>query len=140
MRLIYKHYKTINFIILGFAIYILFLPFVAEASRTIHPELWNCAYRSITGNPCPFCGLTTDIRSISTGIGDGNIGANINNPLSKFIYPVVLLQIFFRAIIIIMEKRIVKLKQVIAIDTVLQLSIVCLFLAWAIKRFMDISI
>ena len=60
-------YRTANAVALGFAAYLLALPILSPFAERLMPSLWACPYRRLTGHPCPFCGITTDVGRIYAG-------------------------------------------------------------------------
>lgn len=61
-----KHstYYIINLVLIGLLLYLLFLPAISPIMSQLFPDLWQCQYLRITGQECPFCGLTKDFRDI----------------------------------------------------------------------------
>lgn len=60
-------YRIFNWTVLGLTCYMAALPVVGRAMRFLLPQLWHCAYRSMTGRPCPFCGTTGDLARLWQG-------------------------------------------------------------------------
>ncbi len=58
-----RAYRTVNMVILGLLLYALVFSLISPFMEELFPGLWRCHYRAITGRPCPFCGLTGDMRS-----------------------------------------------------------------------------
>lgn len=56
-------YRTFNLVVLGFLLYALLFPLISPLMEKLLPNVWRCYYKDITGNPCPFCGLTSDMSS-----------------------------------------------------------------------------
>jgi len=57
-------YSIINIVIICFMVYLFTLPVLSPVMEKILPDLWQCQYLRITGQECPFCGLTRDFRNI----------------------------------------------------------------------------
>ncbi|PIE51521.1 hypothetical protein CSA37_10965 [Candidatus Fermentibacteria bacterium] len=57
-----------NLVILGFLLWVMVFPVISPFMEELMPEIWQCSYRSLTGNPCPFCGLTGDMRKYISGV------------------------------------------------------------------------
>lgn len=72
-----RAYRTINLVILGFLLYALVFTFVSPLMEKLFPTLWRCHYMAITGKPCPFCGLTEDMRNYLLRVN----GSACSNPL-----------------------------------------------------------
>lgn len=64
-----NRYRTVNLVLLGFLLYLLVFPLVSPFMEKIAPSVWKCHYRALTGRPCPFCGLTGDMRRYLSGGG-----------------------------------------------------------------------
>lgn len=63
----YKRYNEFNLIIIGVSLIVIFLPLIVYLVRLIWPNVIRCPYYELTSNPCPFCGVTSDIRNILKG-------------------------------------------------------------------------
>lgn len=87
-------WDTVNVTILGFALYALVYPAViAPVMNDIFPDYWICAYKKMTGNPCPFCGMTTDFSRL---MGEGIQVWQPANPLSPWLLVLILLEVPWR--------------------------------------------
>jgi len=79
----------------GWCIYILFLPFISPIMVKLFPALWQCQYKRITGQQCPFCGIT---RDISVYYSTGNLGILNENSVVYFsvlVAAVIVLLLYF---------------------------------------------
>ncbi len=74
--------KAIVLTAAGWCIYILLLPFISSIMVKLFPAIWQCQYKRITGQQCPFCGITRDIGSFYS---TGNWGFLNNNSVVCFI-------------------------------------------------------
>ncbi len=72
-------YRVFNWTVLGLICYMAALPVVGQAMRFLFPQLWHCAYRSMTGRPCPFCGTTRDLAQLWHG------DFSFRNPVTPFL-------------------------------------------------------
>ena len=63
----YERYNEFNLVIIMLATMVIFLPIIAYLIRLIIPNMIRCFYYEFTSNPCPFCGVTSDIRNIIKG-------------------------------------------------------------------------
>jgi len=63
----YKRYNEFNLIIFAIACGVIFLPCIVYLVRLIAPNIIRCPYYEFTNDPCPFCGITSDIRNILKG-------------------------------------------------------------------------
>lgn|GEM_PF-1235811 len=65
-------YRIANLVILGFLLYALLFPLLSPVMERLFPDIWRCQYKALTGKPCIFCGLTSDMNHILRGdAGDG---------------------------------------------------------------------
>lgn len=58
-----KAYRTVNLVILGLLLYTLLFTMISPVMEELLPGVWRCQYKAMSGKPCPFCGLTGDMRS-----------------------------------------------------------------------------
>ena len=66
-------YRTVSIVILAVCIYFFLLPVISPFMERMLPEIWTCPFLRITGNPCPFCGITRGMGSIySLDIGSAS--------------------------------------------------------------------
>lgn len=63
----YKRYNEFNLVIVILASFVVVLPIIVYLVRLIFPNMIRCPYYEFTSKPCPFCGVTTDIRNIIKG-------------------------------------------------------------------------
>jgi len=84
------YYKIINGVIIAYLVIMLLLPLFRIFLSSPLNNYWQCSYKAITGENCPFCGITRDIESIviyifSFGKNSLNILNNITIPLLSLI-------------------------------------------------------
>ena len=60
-------YRIFNLVILGFLVYVLIFSLVSPVMEKLFPSVVRCYYKELTGDPCPFCGLTRDLNCVLTG-------------------------------------------------------------------------
>lgn len=60
-------YRIFNLVILGFLVYVLVFSLVSPVMEKLFPSVVRCYYKELTGDPCPFCGLTRDMNCVLTG-------------------------------------------------------------------------
>lgn len=60
-------YVEFNNVIVGLAFVVIFLPIIMYFVKKIMPNGASCTFYELTYRPCPFCGVTTDIRNILKG-------------------------------------------------------------------------
>ncbi len=59
-------YRIVNWTLLGLVVYFLLLPVISPAMDRLMPGVWGqCAYRNLTGRPCPLCGLTHAFQALA---------------------------------------------------------------------------
>lgn len=63
----FKRYNDFNLIIIILTCMVIFLPIIVYLVRLIAPNIIRCPYYEFTSNPCPFCGITSDIRNMIKG-------------------------------------------------------------------------
>ena len=63
----HERYNEFNLVILIVGFIVIFLPIIVYLIRLIVPNIITCLYYEFTSNPCPFCGVTSDIRNILKG-------------------------------------------------------------------------
>lgn len=63
----YKRYNEFNLIMVILTCMVIFLPIIVYLVRLISPNIIRCPYYEFTSNPCPFCGITSDIRNMIKG-------------------------------------------------------------------------
>lgn len=95
---------------------------------------------SLTGNPCPFCGITTDISSINSFLHTNQNSFGIKNSLSIAIYIVAVAQIVLRTFTITKFKKINRMERIIKADITTHIFLLSWFVAWSVKRFFEVSI
>lgn len=73
-------YLIFNITILGWIVFFAVQPFLSPVVSNLFPGLWECSYFRLTGRPCPFCGISRDLR----GIINGQVFQNGLTPLIVF--------------------------------------------------------
>ena len=61
-----KAYRIFNLVVLGFLLYVLVFSLVSPVLTEQFPGIPGCYYKELTGDPCPFCGLTRDMNCALT--------------------------------------------------------------------------
>ncbi|GAB6168099.1 hypothetical protein JCM1393_05590 [Clostridium carnis] len=102
----YERYNELNMIIIILSGMIIFLPIIIYLIRLIFPNIWRCPYYELTHNPCPFCGITTDIRNILKG----NIFEYKYNLISIPIIFLSIMEIFIRIKLICGKNKLKSIK------------------------------
>ena len=124
-------YFYMNYAIAGYILYILLLPFISPVMQKLLPDLWQCAFLRITGQPCPLCGFTRDLTSFFKGDS-----AALINPASIFIIFFVILNFIYRASVIAFFKKIPNRIQKIAAytDIFIHAALLILLVISAVRR------
>ncbi|MFO7612515.1 MAG: DUF2752 domain-containing protein [Clostridia bacterium] len=89
-----KIYRIVSMVILGLCIYFFLLPVISPLMEKLIPRVWMCPFLRLTGSECPFCGITSGLKSLyrlDTG------GASILSMLAFFL---VLMEVMFRTMIV----------------------------------------
>jgi len=95
----HKIYIIFNWVALMIIIYLSMLPIISPFLNKYFPHVWSCAYLNITGNPCPFCGITRDFISLI------HFNFDLINTQSLVLFVFVIFEFLFRIIIIIINKK-----------------------------------
>lgn len=62
-----RDYRIVNGVLAGWLVFPFFLPWISIPMGRYFPRVWRCSYRAMTGENCPFCGLTRDLRTLFSG-------------------------------------------------------------------------
>ena len=91
-------YRIANWVIFGFMLYLLALPFLSPPLEKCFPSVWGvCPYRELLGEPCPLCGMTRAVGAVLRG--DFHRAVSLN-PLSIFAVLFILSEVIFRAVLL----------------------------------------
>ncbi len=77
-----RTYRIFNLTIIGLLLYVLVFSLVSPVVTRYFPNLPVCYHKELTGNNCPFCGLTRDLNCILTGNAEQD---RINSRLQVFL-------------------------------------------------------
>ena len=102
-------YRTANITLLGLLLFVPVFALVSPALESLVTGETLCLHKAITGEDCPFCGLTRDMRQfILTGSVD-----NSSNRLFRGLCTVYLFELSIRILLLIFsagkERMLVKL-------------------------------
>ena len=78
-------YRVFNLVVLGLLLYVLVYSLISPVLARQFPDLPRCYYSDMTGDPCPFCGLTRDMNCLLTGRDDRS-GINTSFQLFLCVY------------------------------------------------------
>lgn len=93
-----RTYRIANWVIFGFMLYLLALPFLSPPLEKCFPSVWGvCPYRELRGEPCPLCGMTRAVGAVLRG--DFHRAVSLN-PLSIFAVLFILSEVIFRAVLL----------------------------------------
>jgi|BioPla2DNA2_1021312.scaffolds.fasta_scaffold109616_2 hypothetical protein len=87
-------YPIINIVVICFSLYMLALPLISPFMSKLFPNFWTCSYRAITNEPCPFCGVTTDLGNLNKGTGE-----ELSNNISTYVHILLIVEIILRVIV-----------------------------------------
>ena len=63
-----RTYRALNWTGFGLAAYCIVFPFISPAMGRLLPRVWSvCAFKRMTGQPCPLCGLTRAFGALMRG-------------------------------------------------------------------------
>ncbi|MCK5785808.1 MAG: DUF2752 domain-containing protein [Candidatus Sabulitectum sp.] len=96
-----RTYRVFNLVILGLLLYVLVYSLISPVLARQFPDLPGCYYKELTGDPCPFCGLTTDMNCLLTGEKDQ---ARANSSFQLFLI-VYVLEWIIRVAILLTSRR-----------------------------------
>ncbi len=93
-----RTYSIVNWVVLGFMLYLLALPFLSPLLEKCFPSVWGiCPYREVWDEPCPLCGAT---RAVGAFLRGDFHRAVLLNPLSIFAVLFILSEVIFRALLL----------------------------------------
>jgi len=96
-----RTYRILNWVIFGFMLYLLALPFLSPPLEKCLPSVWGvCPYRELRGEPCPLCGMTRAVGAVLRG--DFHRAISLN-PLSIFAVLFILSEVIFRAVLLCLK-------------------------------------
>ncbi len=94
-------YRIVNWVVLGFMLYLLALPFLSPLLEKCFPSVWGvCPYRELRGEPCPLCGMTRAVGAVLRGDFHRAV---LLNPLSIFAVLFILSEVIFRAVLLCLQ-------------------------------------
>ena len=64
---IHKKDALIHGSLIFFILYFATLPLYSEWIGRKFPNIWTCAYKRLSGGPCPFCGTMTALKRFFSG-------------------------------------------------------------------------
>ena len=89
-----ERYRIFNWTVFGLLCYMAALPVVGRVMRFLLPQLWHCAYRSMTGRLCPFCGTTGDLARLWHG------DFALRNPMTPFLAAFLAAELVWRIVLL----------------------------------------
>ncbi len=93
-----RTYSIVNWVILGFMLYLLALPFLSPLLEKCFPSVWGiCPYREVWDEPCPLCGAT---RAVGAALRGDFHRAVLLNPMSIFVVLFILSEVIFRIVLL----------------------------------------
>lgn len=93
-----RSYRIVNWVVLGFMLYLLSLPILSPLLVKCIPSVWGvCPYRELRGEPCPLCGMTRGVGAVLRG--DFHRAVSLNS-LSIFVVLFILSEVIFRVVLL----------------------------------------
>lgn len=128
-----NNYKNFNKTVLALCIAFIFIPVVSFFMKKYFYDIYaiiKCPYYFKTGDLCPFCGITTDLKNILIG----NVLHNKYNILSIPIIITLILEIQFR-ILLIKNNINIKSNKIFLIDLIVHSILILLLIIYIILFF-----
>lgn len=94
-----EKYKNFNITIILLTLLFILIPFLTFITKSLIPnsyDLLRCPYYKLTGNPCPFCGITTDFKNFLLG----KLFVHKYNIMSTPLFFYGIFELFFRMVLI----------------------------------------
>lgn len=124
-----REYINFNKTIILICVLIIFLPIIIYIIRTIIPVFPRCLYYDITGEYCPFCGITTDLRNIL----QGEFYIAKNNILTIPIIILTILEVILRLVYLKYYRKVLNNRNVILIDVIIHGIIFFILIIYCIR-------
>jgi len=105
-------------------VYCLAVPIAEPFVTGIWPELTVCRHVASTGEPCAFCGLTRDARSL---LDEGRLPDTPHNPLAVLFFTLFSFEALFRISAVLFARR-TRLRPWLLADAVVHAGMAALLL------------
>ena len=128
-----NNYKNFNKTILVLCVSFVLIPTLAFFMKKYFYDIYaviKCPYYFKTGAPCPFCGITTDLKNMLLG----NIQCTRYNLLSIPIMITLILEVLFR-IVLIKNNIDIKSNKIFLIDLIVHSVLIILLIIYVILFF-----
>jgi len=134
-----RTYRIVCWVVLGLVIYILLLPIISFYMSKAMPELWTCAFKKATGKPCPYCGITTDFKTI---LYERSFNLKLKNQMSLYLLIFFVLQALYRPFVLFLtytkSRILANIKRLIFIEAAVHIMLFACFAAWSVSRLITI--
>lgn len=101
MKSIIKHYIAINITFIFMALYFINLPMISSIITTYTPIEVTCPFNELTGDDCPYCGITSEIDVLQNSTNETKVSNGIS--LGTFIYYFCYAEILIRLVLILLQ-------------------------------------
>jgi hypothetical protein len=121
-------YRIVNWLLLGFMLYLLALPFLSPLLEKFLPSVWGiCPYREICGQPCPLCGMTRAVGAVLRGDFHRAV---LLNPMSIFAVLFIFSEVIFRAVLLCLHISRRFRSLLVRADIFVHLLLACIFICY----------
>lgn len=121
-------YRTISIVILALCLYGLLLPVISPVLSRWFPGVWTCPFLRLTGQDCPFCGITRGFSDIyALNLGKASM-------VSMAALMVVLFEIVFRTFVMLTASGFRKktLRRIVVFDIIIHAMMIVLLCIYVI--------
>lgn len=123
-----KEYINFNKCVLLLGVLLILLPIIVYVVRLVIPWFLTCIHYDLTNEPCPFCGITTDLKNILL-----LRFSKVSNPLTIPILAIGTIEMVLRGVYIKKSGKIKSLSKIMIIDGFIHIVLIILLMIYVIK-------